>query len=85
MMSSDEDENGRIKKHKLPFSPVRKVTFDYNGKLINVNEPTFAKPQQIKPIANIKDYIDEGGSVYSGDTRKAASGKNSRRGSTKVA
>ena len=70
MMSSDEDENGRIKKHKQPFSPNRKVTFDYQGNLMNVNDPTFGKNvnQQIVPRSTIKDY-GEDGSVLSGETR----------------
>ena len=71
MMSSDEDENGRIKKHKQPFSPNRKVTFDYQGNLMNVNDPTFGKNvnQQIVPRSTIKDF-GEDGSLYSGETRR---------------
>ena len=43
MVSSDEDEYGRIKKHKQPFSPNKKVTFDYKGKLVNVHDPVIPK------------------------------------------
>ena len=54
---------------------------------MTVNEPTLAKNvnQQVKPIANVKDYAEDG-SAYSVDTRiksERASGKNSRVGSTK--
>ena len=72
MMSSDEDEHGRIKKHKQPFSPTKRVTFDYSGKLVNVHDPVIPKSvnQAVNPGVKVKDYIEDG-SVYSGEGRSA--------------
>ena len=49
-MSSDEDENGKIKKHKLPFDPTQNITTGFDGKPIQMklpNEQSNSKNQAI--------------------------------------
>ena len=86
MMSSDEDENGKMKKHKMPFSPTKRVTFDTKGKLLNVHEPVIPKSVNtlVNPGVKIKDYfIDEDGSVYSGQNRSVAASAKTNRSANK--
>jgi hypothetical protein len=79
MLSSDEDEYGRIKKHKQPFSPQKKCTFDFKGKLVNVYDPVIPKSvnQMIEPKLKVKDFVDDG-SVYTDGQSVAASGRKSK-------
>ena len=52
-MSSDEDENGNIKPHKMPFKPTKPITFDSQGKPLDVRPLVLAPQKEFRPHVNL--------------------------------
>ncbi len=47
--SSDEDSTGKIKPSHKPFNKVD-VTFDFNGKIVQIKRPTLSKKDELSQI-----------------------------------
>ena len=61
--SSEEDENGKTKLSHLPFKPKVPVTFDFKGKLIEIQQPRLYQPKIVRDIINnikvAEDPVDD--------------------------